>query len=579
MRAHIKKIISIINMLGPFGMVLFAITSTIFILSAIGIIYIVNNKLMVEVPTHGGTYTEGIVGTPRFINPLLLISNADKDISNLVYSGLFKLNTNGSLKPDIAESYDVSDDGTEYTVHLKPNSKFQDGKPVTAEDVIFTVNSAQNPAIKSPLFANWQGIAVSIIDTNIVRFILPKPSLRFKENLTLGILPKHLWQNVSTNNFRNSRLNEQPVGAGPYQITGISRDKSGIPTSYTLSAFQKYSLGEPYITTVTINCYPSETALIAALKTGAVMGGGGISQENLTSISGLNVVTIPINRIFAVFFNQNQNIALQDTKVRAALNTAINKPDMIAHVFNGYAEVLNGPIPTEMLRANGLQTTAPTQADNISDARAQLISAGWQQNTNGTLQKTFGAGKSAQTQVLAINISTGNTPEMIAVANYIKQTWTQLGVNTTVSVYEPGDLFTNAIQPRKYDTLVSSETINTDLDLFPFWHSSQRNDPGLNVAMYSNQIVDTILNKIHSSPDDSHNQRWYNAIEQQISTDVPAIFLYSSDYAYVLPKNILGTNFDTIEDPSDRFNTINQWYIHTDRVWPFFAQFESNQSN
>ena len=575
LRAHIKKIVRTTRSLGPFGMVVFVISSTIFTLSALGIMYIVNNRIMVEVPTHGGTYTEGIIGTPRFINPLLAISGADRDLSKLVYIGLLKPSPDGTLIPALAKSYEISPDGNEYTVHIRNDARFQDNTPVTAEDVLFTISSAKNPALKSPLFADWQDVTVSATDSYTVHFILTKPSQKFIENLTLGILPKHLWKTFAINEFQDSPLNEQPIGAGPYQITSIPSNKSSLPVSYHLSSFKNYILGEPYIKNIIINCYAGEDALVTALNNGAVMGGGGMSTENLSKIKSLNVVGVPLNRIFGVFFNPNNNVALRDSRVRSALNIAVNKQDMIETIFNGYAEKLDGPIPSKMLGAGMVETPTPliqTGEEMINIAHKQLLATGWLENADGVLQKTVGSGKSAQVQTLSINISTGNTPEMTSVANFLKQTWTSLGIEVAVSIYEPGDLSENAIQPRKYEALVSGEIIGRNLDLFPFWHSSQRNDPGLNIAMYSNPSVDTLLTKIHKTPDDERAVAWYNATEQQITADVPAIFLYSSDYAYVLPKDVRGTTFGVIENPSDRFGTIDHWYMHTDHVWPIFVQ-------
>ena len=570
-QARVQTLIQLVFALGPFGRVLFVALLITFTASTLGSIYFINTRLMVEVPAHGGTYTEGIVGTPRFINPLLAISSADRDLAALVYAGLLKTAPDGSLTPALASGYDVSADGTVYTVYIRPDARFQDHTPVTADDIVFTVSKAQDPALKSPLRANWQGIAASVIDSHTVRFILPKPYAPFTENLTLGILPKHLWQNVNASEFPFSTLNEQPVGAGPYQIDSVAHDASGLPSIYKLSAFADYELGEPYITNITLRCYANEDTMVAALRSGEVMGGGGISPANLARIKGMHIVSISLNRVFGVFFNQNQNAVLRDRAVRAALNAAVDKQALVNSVLSGYAEPLNNPIPPAMLQTNTGAGTARSGAANIAAARAQLQADGWQTGADGMMQKTAVVGKQTQTQPLAFTVSTGNIPELVTVANYLKQIWAQAGAQVTIAVYEPGDLSENAIRPRKYDALLFGEVIGRGLDLFAFWDSSQRNDPGLNIALYANTTVDTLLEKVRNAPNDANRTAWYNAIDQQITADVPAVFLYAPEYVYVLPNTIHGTTFGVMEDPSDRFATIDQWYMRTDHVWPIFV--------
>ena len=181
----------------------------------------VSRHFMVEVPAHGGTHVEGVVGTPRFINPLLAISDADQSLTTLTYAGLLKQNSDGTLAPDLAQGYTVSPDGRTYTVIIRPDALFQDGRAVTPEDVVFTVEMAQSPSIASPARANWDGVQVAATDARTVTFTLKSPYAPFADNLTLGILPKHLWEKVTPEEFPFSSLNLAPVGAGPYSVNSV----------------------------------------------------------------------------------------------------------------------------------------------------------------------------------------------------------------------------------------------------------------------------------------------------------------------------------------------------------------------
>ena len=223
------------------GRALFLFFAAVCIASTIGRVYLLNAAFLISVPAHGGSLSEGLIGSPRFINPVLALSDSDRDLTSLIYSGLLKATPSGEYAPDLAQSYTVSPDGLTYTFTLRANDTFQDGTPVTADDVVFTIQKAQDPLLKSPVAANWDGVTVSEIDAHTVQFKLKSPYAPFVENLTIGILPKALWQNVSDDEFAFSDLNTSPVGSGPFEVGSIARNSSGIPSSYTLEAFNHYA--------------------------------------------------------------------------------------------------------------------------------------------------------------------------------------------------------------------------------------------------------------------------------------------------------------------------------------------------
>ena len=179
--------------LSPFDWLIVGVLGFIMTFGAIAIFAIASSELSVEIPKKGGTHTEGVVGSPRFINPLLAISETDSDLTELVFGGLLRKTGDGTLLPNIARSFDVSPDKLSYTFYLEESAQFHDGAKVTAEDVVFTIQSAKNPDIKSPRRANWEGVDVIALDANTVVFTLKAPYALFLENTTIGILPKHLW--------------------------------------------------------------------------------------------------------------------------------------------------------------------------------------------------------------------------------------------------------------------------------------------------------------------------------------------------------------------------------------------------
>lgn len=549
------------------GRALFLFFAALCVVSSIGLLYILNASLLIAAPARGGSLTEGLLGSPRFVNPVLALSDADRDLTALAYSGLLRATPEGGYEPDLASDYSVSDDGRVYTFTMRQGATFHDGKPVTADDVVYTVQKIQDPALKSPLRANWDGVIAEAPDERTVRFTLKSAYAPFIKNLTLGILPKALWGGVSDEEFSFSELNSSPVGSGPYRVEGITRTASGIPSSYQLAPFKGYSLGQPYLS-LTLRFYQSEDALVQALKSGDVDAASGISPEKLVALKNINIATTPLNRVFGVFFNQNQSEILRDKHVREALNAAIDREDLIQKVLGGYGTPLTGPVPPSALpRAEASSTP---QAD-LDAAREMLAQDGWVMGDAGVLQKTTGSGSSATTETLSFDLATANVPELRAAAQYLHDAWAQIGVQANVKVFETGDLSQNVIRPRHYDALLFGEVIGRELDLFAFWHSSQRNDPGLNVAGYANANADHVLEQLRQTSAPEERASLYKEFTDELAADVPAVFLYAPDFVYSIPKDIQGLDLGLVEAPSDRFLSVTQWHREVDYVWPIFT--------
>jgi peptide/nickel transport system substrate-binding protein len=537
------------------GRVLFFICAFVCIASSVALLYRLNASLLVAVPEYGGSITEGIIGSPRFINPVLAISDSDRDLTALTYSGLLHATSQGDYIPDLAQSYSVSPDGMTYTVVLR------DGTPVTVEDVLFTINKTQDSALKSPVRANWAGVDVEKVDDHTLTFTLKSPYAPFIENLTLGILPKHLWSDITDDEFAFSTLNAQPVGSGPFTVTSIAHSSNGVPTSYNLQANRNYALGRPYLDEVNIKFYQSEEALTAALKSGTVESASDLSPQNLSQAGSNKVFHSPLNRVYGVFFNQNQSEVLRDIAVRKALSLSVDKPGLVQQVLNGFGTPLDGPLPSDALAATFDATSSRQQAQQL------LQTAGWAPGPGGTLVKT--TGKTSTT--LTISLATADVPELRAAAQYLATSWGRIGVHVDVQVYSQGDLTENVIRPRKYDALLFGEVISREPDLYAFWGSSERLDPGLNIAQYANTTADTILQKLRQTNDTAVRQDLYNQLDVQLQKDVPAVFLYSPDFVYSMPNDTLGLTLGVIETPSDRFLSITEWHREVDHVWPFFV--------
>ena len=570
-RIHIRslhKAEQVVRSFTASGRVLFIFFSLLLVGSAASLLFMVTRQFLTVVPAPGGTLSEGIVGAPRFINPLLAISDADRDLVELTYSGLLRQN-GGDFIPDLASSYTISDDGRTYTFEIRPGATFQDGTPVTADDVVYTISQAQDPNVKSPKRANWDGVVVEKVSDLEVRFTLKSPYAPFIENTTMGILPKHLWKAVSAEEFPFSELNVQPVGSGPFKVTGVSRNAAGIPQSYTLSPFGGFALGKPYLSSVQLTFFENEQQLVSALSSGSITAASGISPSHLVSLPQVEVRRAPLNRVFGVFFNQNQSELLRDKVVRQALDMAVDRTQLVKDVLGGYGTPIDEPLPPGIITANASEATSTD--DPIAAARKYLEANGWTySDTEHALTKKK---DKKTTTVLAFTLSTANVPEMRASAEEVKTSWEKMGARVDVKIFEQGDLNQNVIRPRKYDALLFGEIVGRELDLFAFWHSSQRNDPGLNIALYANSNADSLLEELRVAQTDDSRQAIYEKFRTEIQKDVPAVFLFSPDFTYVLPKTIEGLALTSVATPSERFLNVYEWHTEVDHVWTFLTRF------
>lgn len=540
-----------------------------------------NAAVSVTIPSRGGTLTEGLLGPVRFVNPLIPMSQADSDISALVYSGLTRSLPDGSIVPDLASRFEISEDGTSYTFTIREGATFHDGSPVTSADVLFTVQRAQNPDIKSVHRADWEGVSVSTPDERTVIFKLPRAYAPFIQNTTMGILPKHLWDAVTPEEFPFSPLNVRPIGSGPYMIADVRTSSTGSVTRYDLEPFSDFALGMPYLKRISFVFYPNSEALIRAFNRGEVDSLAGISPSNLSAIErdDAEILTTPLPRVFGVFFNQSRVAALADKSVREALDLAVSKERVVAMVLAGYGVPIDSPAPEHVLTLKLPASTTTLRfaseaytEESIAAAKARLERSGWRYD------ETTGSWTNSKKQEIAFTLVTADTPELVATANAVADAWKEVGAKVEVQVFPISELNTSVIRPREYDAILFGEVVGRELDLFAFWHSSQRNDPGLNLALYTNSRADTLLSQARTTTKRGDRVALYSEFAELVQEDSPAVFLYSPEFIYALPRTLEGVELGALSSPSERFLSAYQWYTDTERVWSIFTN-QNSESN
>ncbi len=519
----------------------------------------------IPVPKVAGEYIEGALKEPRTINPLYAGQDADLDLTRLVFSGLLTYSSTGEILPDLAEKYEISPDGKTYTVFLKHGVRWQDGAELDAEDIVFTIKTIQNPQYKSVLHANWQGVSVEKIDSHTVRFTLRIPYAPFIENLTSGILPKHLWERIGPEQAVLHELNLKPVGSGPYEFYRFRQEKDGSLVSYEVRRNPNYHRGGPYLKKITFLFFKSEEELRAAWRKGFIDGFAPISKIEPRELETKRAVllTVPMPRIFGIFLNEKQAPILAEKKVRESLAEALNKIEIAASASGAHAIPVDSPLP--FLKTKEL---LPAYSYNPKQAKNLLETTGWKDADQDGIREKKGREKGKEVVIpLRFTLSTSDWPGLRETAELIKTSFREIGVEIAISHHSLADLESAVIRPRNFEMLLFGQVYGYIPDPFAFWHSSQIKDPGLNITLYANKKADQLLEEARRISDSSLREKKYAEFSSVLVSDLPAIFLYIQQYSYFVPADLKGINLARISLPADRFNEVNQWYRLTKRVW------------
>ncbi|MFA6973516.1 MAG: ABC transporter substrate-binding protein [Parcubacteria group bacterium] len=511
------------------------------------------------VADYGGEYIEGIVGQPQHLNPIISQSNnADEDLSQLIYDGLLKYDNQGQIIPDLAESYDLNDEKTTYTFHLRRDVTWHDGEALTAADVLFTTNLISDPAYKSPLRANWQGITATLVDDFTVTFQIQSQYVGFLHNLTFGILPKHIWESIDPDKFSLTDLNLEPIGTGPYKYNTFQKDSKGNILSYKLVANPNYFAGKPFLNKITFNFYADDDSILRAYNSKEVMGINSLSPQRLSDIKLLQSTAVhkfDIPRYFAVFFNQTKSLALADDNVRQALTSATNRQEIIDTILGGNGNPVHSPILDDMV---GFAADIDERQFDLDKANKILDDNGWTRGEDGFRAKNG--------TPLQFTLTTTDWPELAKTADILKAQWAKIGMKVTINTYSISDIQQNYIRPREYEAILFGQVLGADPDPYSFWHSSQKRDPGLNLSLFGDNDTDGLIEKGRTEFDTDKRAGIYQDFQKKLLAETPAVFLYSPDYIYPVSKNVQGLSDDHLISPSKRFSDANLWYINTKRI-------------
>ena len=525
---------------------------------------------------YGGEYTEGLIGAPQTVNPILLSSNdVDNDISFLVYSGLLKKDLKQEYVSDLAEKFDVSTDQKTYTFYLRQNVRWHDGEPFGADDVIFTIKMIQDQAVRSPLRESWRNIKATKVDDRTIQFLLPAPASNFLSQATVGILPEHLWQEIPISGLALADLNIRPIGAGPYVFESFSRDRRGNIKSYNLIANGDYYLARPNIERLVFKFFSNHVSAGLALNNRGIDAVSFLTGEDRARIvrRDLNFYQLKLAEYNAIFFNTKKDL-FQNKDLRAALALAIDRQKLAQDVFRGAVNPI-ASIFSETI----FSPPKPLPAEDRARAGEILDALNWKMGEDGLrhritinkIKKKVGRKtvieEEKKDEILGFVLTAVDYNKNQAVAEFLRDGWRKIGVKAEIRIISDNVLKKDLLRPRDFDALLYGEILGRDLDPFSFWHSSQAGEGGLNLSAYANRELDQLLEQARKSIDRDGRAEKYKAVDEILSRDNPAIVLWTPIYYFAAARAARGINIAVMSEPRDRYLGIVEWYKQTRRVW------------
>ncbi|MDP9245217.1 MAG: peptide ABC transporter substrate-binding protein, partial [Chloroflexota bacterium] len=507
-------------------------------------------------PAFGGTYVEGVAGSPLYFNPILAATNVDQDVSRLVFSGLTRFDRDGTIVPDLAAGFQVDATGKIWTFTIRPDATWHDGAPVIAEDVLYTVGLVQDRGYAGPYADAFRGVSVTATGPQTVRFTLPDVYAPFAGSTTMALLPVHLLGQVTFADLARQPFNTRPVGTGPFRVSELDARQVTLVRSDDFYR-TKPGRSRAYLDKIVLRFYRDQGEALAALARGEVDATGGLSPQDAVrarTLKGVDLFSLPTNDFTALFLNVRPSKAVfRDRAVRQAIATGIDRGKVLQVAADGRGSVADEFVPTTSW---AFVRDIPRYGFSASEAKALLDGAGWIDHDGDGIRDKAGV-------VLTFSLATSDEPPRLAAARQIADDLANVGVKVEVRAVPFAELVDRVARQRDFDALLVTITVGNDPDPYPFFHSSQINDPGDDFSGYSTLPTDRLLEQARRTVDQAKRRELFAQIWAAIATDLPVVFLYYTDYLYAQSRTLHGFRVAPVNDPPQRFWNVEDWYVKT----------------
>lgn len=520
------------------------------------------------------TFTEAVVGRVQRLNPLFAdLNNVDRDITSLIFEGLFEINEFGEPTPLLAEDYLVSNNGLEYAVTLRDDVLWQDGQPFTARDVAYTISLLQDPDFpgSEALKRFWSTVEVEVLNDVTVRFRLTQPLAAFLTNLTIGLLPEHALQGTTAADIASHPFNFSPIGTGPYQLEAIRSDGDGAIRAVDLRVAPVYQQraeadGSSYaMERVRFRIFDTFEAASSALATGEVTGLASRQFEDrpaLLDIAGMDVYTTIAPAVGVLIFNWDeteQNVRFfSDQRIRRALQLGVSIAGPVE------SHLANQAIPADsvLLPTNSWAYLGQGQpAIDVSQARDILENINLRPVTlpeEGETDAESVEGEEITLEDLkSFSLLVPQKPAVEQIAQEVVAQWSQIGLTVTIEAVSR-DEFEQRLLDGNFDTAIVELAMGADPDVYAYWHAGQYPD-GLNYGAVIDDRLSEALERARHETNGVNRAALYHEFQRQFRERAAAIPMYYPLFTYTVNSQVSGVQLGFISKPSDRFRTIERW--------------------
>ncbi len=507
-------------------------------------------------PAHGGTYVEGVTGEPQRVNPLFSSFNeADESLSRLVFAGLVRLGPDAQPEPDLAESWDILDDGAKYVFHLRRGLLWHDGEPLTSSDVVFTFRALHDQDFRGDpaIGALFSDVEVAAPDPYTVEVSLPEPFAPFLAYASIGIVPEHLLAGLSADELLDAPFNQNPVGAGPYRLESVDSGRA------TLVASETYHFGKPFIERIELRFYRDNAELLTAIEQGELDGAffrPGLSQDQRDALDQNQTTERQelLTDSYTLIYLNRQGPVFQDQNVREALGLALDRYALLQVALQGEGRAMDTPIPKGLWGYYAQQAAPSFDPEKAGEL---LDEAGWEMQDDGLRAK--------EGEPLSITLSTNDDTTRVQVAEQVASMWRSVGVDAIVEVSGASTFVQDQLLPRRFEAALFAIEVGPDPDEYAFWHSSQRAEGGRNLADFASEGADLMLEEGRRDRDIQRRAQFYIRFQEIFQEELPAILLLQPARSYVTTRELRGQRPVFLYDAGARFYDVHQWFLKTRR--------------
>jgi peptide/nickel transport system substrate-binding protein len=528
-------------------------------------------------------YVEGVVGRPSSISPLTARTQADRDLVALLFPGLVRNGPGGTLIPDLAERWSVDKAGKTWTVDIRPDARWHDGTPVTSDDVVFTIQTLQDPDYQGPSATSWSEVTVAASGPHQVRFTLETPLGGFLQALIQPIAPAHLLADVPISEMADDPFGGLPIGSGPFAITDLDdgsaslvpaeiAEEAGEPTASPSSSPDSLSTPTPtsrplrpmpYLAGIEFRFYDDPADVVAAFRTGELDGASGLPPAvaaTLATEPGARLVRYPGATLTAALVNLRPgHPEFATAAIRTALLAAIDRDGLAKDAFAGLIAPATGLIPPSSPMFD--PTADPAVAYSRRAAERALTTAKWTKN-RGTWRLP------AAKKPLAIEVlspTEASNASLFRAAEAVVEDWAAIGLAATHVAVKPSEFARDRLSTGTYQVAIADLRIGLDPDLYPLLASSQTLTGGSNVMGVQSADLDSLLEKARAPGSASVRKKAYSALQKELAAGRYVLPLAFADEVVVFRDTVQGPAVRQVTDGSDRFWDVLTWRLAVDR--------------